>query len=385
MKHRRRPDTAAWDAATAHLDPPLAIVDLDAFDANADDLTRRAGGVPIRVAAKSVRCRSLLERVLARPGWRGVMAYSLDEALWLNSHGIDDVFVAYPTVSRTAIRTLASSDRALPQITLAIDSRAHVDFLRSLTDAPLRVAVDVDASLRIRGVHIGVRRSPIRTPDEARDVAAYAVQSGLRVAGLMMYDAHIAGIPDSVKLRAMKVLALRQLRQRRGQIVAAVHSVTDLEFVNGGGTGSLELVGPGGVLTEVTAGSGLYGPGLFDNYSRFTPQIAAAYAIGVVRTPAPGFATGFSGGYHASGPGDKDRLPRLIDPDLHLVGTEGAGEVQTPVRGPRADALNLGDRIWLRHTKAGELAERFNTFHLVRGSELVEDVPTYRGEGQNFG
>src|SRR5262245_46732226 len=79
---------ARYDAATAALDPPFAIVDRAAFDANAAALVGRAAGKPIRVATKSVRCRALLRRLLARPGWRGVMAYSLPEALWLVATGV---------------------------------------------------------------------------------------------------------------------------------------------------------------------------------------------------------------------------------------------------------------------------------------------------------
>ncbi|MCW8221326.1 amino acid deaminase/aldolase, partial [Streptomyces griseolus] len=56
----RAADRTRYDRATAHLDAPVAVVDLEAFDANADDLVRRAGGKPIRVASKSVRCRALL-------------------------------------------------------------------------------------------------------------------------------------------------------------------------------------------------------------------------------------------------------------------------------------------------------------------------------------
>ena len=39
--------------ATAALGAPLAALDLAAFDANAADLARRAGGLPIRVASNA--------------------------------------------------------------------------------------------------------------------------------------------------------------------------------------------------------------------------------------------------------------------------------------------------------------------------------------------
>ncbi len=100
-----------YDRATAELDPPLAIVDLGAFDRNAADMTRRAAGHPIRVATKSLRCRYLIERALATPGYRGVMCYSLPEALWLHATGTsDDLLVAYPTVDRAALRALAADE-----------------------------------------------------------------------------------------------------------------------------------------------------------------------------------------------------------------------------------------------------------------------------------
>src|SRR6476646_141309 len=96
-------DLEALSAATAHLDPPLAALDAAVLRANAADLARRAGGKPIRVAAKSVRCRAVLEEVLALPGFAGVMAYSLREAIWLVGCGVGDVLVGYPTADRGAI------------------------------------------------------------------------------------------------------------------------------------------------------------------------------------------------------------------------------------------------------------------------------------------
>jgi D-serine deaminase-like pyridoxal phosphate-dependent protein len=380
--------TRNWDVATAGLPAPLAVVDLDALEANADDLVRRAGGVPIRVASKSVRCRSLLRRVLDRPGFAGVMAYSVREACWLVGSGVDDVFVAYPSVDVLALAELARDPWAARQVTLTIDSLAHVELLASLERPhPLRVAVDVDASLRLGRVHIGVRRSPVRTPAEAVAVAGAARAAGLQVVGLMFYDAQIAGLPDtSPAVRLVKRRSAASLLERRASVVAAVGEVTELEFVNGGGTGSVHLTALDPAVTEVAAGSGLYGPTLFDGYDHFSPRPAAAFALAVTRRPGPGFATVSGGGYIASGPPGWNRLPSVFGRDgVSLVRREGAGEVQTPLRGSGVRDLRVGDRVWFRHAKAGELCERFDALHLVRGEELTETVPTYRGEGRNFG
>lgn len=391
----------SWDQATAGIVPPLSVVDLGAFDANAADLVRRAGGTPIRVASKSLRVRSLIQRALAMPGFAGVMAYAVREALWLarpsagagaDDQVIEDVFVAYPTVDVDAVREITSDPVAASRITLTMDSMEHLDLLsQAVGEHPLRVALDVDSSLRFgRGrftAHLGVRRSYLRDPDEVTSLARAAQDRGITVVGLMFYDAQIAGLPDSSPaVRWVKRRSAQELLARRAAVVAAAREVAELEFVNAGGTGSLHVTGQDPVVTELAAGSGLLGPTLFDGYRAFTPRRAAAYAIPVVRRPGPGFVTGFSGGYLASGPPGWSRVPAVVHPrGLKLLRSEGTGEVQTPVRGEAANRMALGDRIWLRHAKSGELFERFDTVHLVRGRELVQTVPTYRGEGCNFG
>jgi D-serine deaminase-like pyridoxal phosphate-dependent protein len=385
---------AALDRATAALDPPFAVVDLDAFDANAADLLRRAGGTALRLASKSVRCRALQRRALDA-GFRGQLCFTLPEALWLAEQGFDDLVVAYPTADRAALHALAHGPHRAA-IAVMVDSRAHLELVEAAGGGPVRVCIDLDASWwPVRGrVRIGVKRSPVRTPEQAAALAADAVaRPGIELVGLMSYEAHIAGVGDApprrraygAAIRAMQRASARELAGRRAAVVAAVRAVRDLEFVNGGGTGSVERTAAEAAVTEVTAGSGLYGPTLFDAYRAFDVRPAAFFALPVVRKASPASATVLGGGYLASGPGGADRLPRPVLPaGLRLDRAEGAGEVQTPVLGPAARDLALGDRVWFRHAKAGELCERFASLHLVRGEEIVDEVATYRGEGQTF-
>jgi D-serine deaminase-like pyridoxal phosphate-dependent protein len=67
-----------------------------------------------------------------------------------------------------------------------------------------------------------------------------------------------------------------------------------------------------------------------------------------------------------------------------MLPREGAGEVQTPLQGESARALSVGDRVWFRHAKSGELAERVDRYHLVDGDRVVGEASTYRGEGRAF-
>nr|WP_030503761.1 amino acid deaminase/aldolase [Micromonospora purpureochromogenes] len=389
------------DRATAHLDPPYAVVDLSAFDANAGALTGRADGKPLRVASKSVRVRELLTRVLGRPGWQGVMAFTLPEAVWLARSGVsDDVLVAYPTAHRAGLADLASDPALADAVTLMVDDPAQLDLIDQVCPPArrpaLRVCLDLDASWRpLRGrVHVGVRRSPVHSATAAGTLAAaVAARPGFRLVGLMSYEAQIAGLGDAPPGQAVLGSAIRvaqrgsyrELLARRSAAVAAVREHADLEFVNGGGTGSVAATSADPAVTEVTAGSGLYGPTLFDAYRAWRPTPAAFFACAVVRRPAPGLATVLGGGWIASGQAASSRLPRPWLPDgLKLLGTEGAGEVQTPLTGDAADGLRVGDRVWFRHAKAGEMCEHVNEVHLIDGDSVVATVPTYRGEGHAF-
>jgi D-serine deaminase-like pyridoxal phosphate-dependent protein len=397
-------ERARLDRATAAVDPPLAVLDLDALDANADDLVRRAAGKPIRVASKSVRSRGVLRRVLARPGFAGVLAYSLREALWL-AGGDDpvssDVVVGYPAVDRNALRQLAGNDEAAARVTLVVDSATQLDLVDDLVPAarrpPLRICLDVDASLRTAGgrVHLGVRRSPVHSPADAAALAReVTARPGFLLAGVMVYEAQIAGLQDApahrpvrgLAVRRLQALSGRELARRRAEVVAAVAEVSALEFVNGGGTGSVERTSAEAAVTEIAAGSGLYNPALFDGYRSFTGRPAAFFALPVTRVPAAGIVTVAHGGWIASGPPGPDRLPLPTYPaGFRWLPAEGVGEVQTPLRGPAAGQLRIGDRVWFRHGKAGELCEHVNDLHTLSGDELTGTLPTYRGEGRVFG
>nr|WP_243658917.1 alanine racemase [Tamaricihabitans halophyticus] len=377
----------------------MAIVDLDAFDQNAAELGTRAGGVPIRIATKSVRCRELLRRALARPGFAGLMCYSLAEALWLHASGLsDDLLVAYPTVDPVALRQLAANAKARAAITVVVDSPAQLDLMDRVLGQghpEIRVCVEFDTSWRpLPGLHIGTLRAPLRSVRQVTGlVRELLARQGFRPVGLLGYEGHIAGLADApdnrvfgAVLREVQRRSARELAGRRAAIVDAVRALTPLEFVNGGGTGSVESTGAERAVTEIGAGSGLLGPTLFDHYTRFRPRPAALFGLSVVRKPDTRVATLFAGGYLASGVARGDRLPAPYLPaGLRLTGAEGAGEVQTPVRGTAARGLRVGDTVWLRHAKAGELAEHFTDYHLVRGNEIIQRVSTYRGDGQCFG
>jgi D-serine deaminase-like pyridoxal phosphate-dependent protein len=387
----------SYEAAFGSIEAPFAFVDLDAMWANAEGMLRRAAGKPIRIATKSLRCRPLIQAALAHDaGFRGLMTFTLAETLWLWEMGFDDLLLAYPTADRQGLARLAAIDEPGRPV-VVVDSSEQLDLIESATagGVPTRVCIEIDLSYWTAGgrVKIGPKRSAIRTPQQAVELARHIERRpGFELAGVMGYEGHIAGVGDSPRervraevIRRMRRSSLTDIRERRAAIAEAISRIAPVGFVNGGGTGSLELTTGEPAVTELAAGSGFYAPTLFDHYSSFKLRPAAMFALPVVRRPAPGWVTLLGGGYLASGPADDYRLPKPHLPSgLELDSMEGAGEVQTPVHGAPADRLRIGDRVYLRHAKAGELCERFESLYLVSGGRIVDQVPTYRGEGRAF-
>jgi D-serine deaminase-like pyridoxal phosphate-dependent protein len=391
-----------YERIFAEVEAPFAFVDLDAIWANADALLDRAGRKPVRVATKSIRCRALIEEILGRDArFAGLMTYTLPETLWLAENGHTDLLLAYPTADSAALRELALRSAGDPERAplVMVDCVEHLEAIEAVLGAdapPIRVCIDIDASWWAFGgrIKVGPKRSPVHTVEQAVALAREIEgRPQIELDALMAYEGQIAGVPDrppgrrlrGAAIRFMQKRSAKELAERRAAIVAAIGEFCELPIVNGGGTGSLETTGGEDAVTEVTAGSGFYAPTLFDHYDRFTLTPAAGFALPIVRKPSPEMATALGGGYLASGPADAARLPSpWLPKGLKLDDEEGAGEVQTPLLGPPAADLHVGDRVYMRHAKAGELCERFDVLHLVESNEIVDVVPTYRGEGKTF-
>ncbi|MDV9173630.1 alanine racemase [Streptomyces sp. W16] len=374
--------------------PPYGVLDLTAARANAGYLAALAKGKPIRIATKSVRCTRVLDELLQLPGYQGLLALTLPEALRLHELGYRDIVVGYPTTDAAALRQLAADAQACADITLMFDSAEQLDFTDSVIPPGrrpvLRACLELDVSLRVgRSMHVGSYRSPVFSPHELRDFAALvASRPGFTPVGILAYEGQLAGVhdggnsPRAYAVRLMKRTSRQELLPRRTAAIRAAREIFEPEFVNGGGTGSIPYTVADPSVTEVGAGSGIYAPGLFSRYRGLRLRPAAYYACPVVRRPSPGIVTVAGAGWVASGVPGADRLPTVAYPTgLDYLPHEMAGEAQTPLRGDAAARLAIGDLVLFRHAKAGELCERINEFVVVDGGEVADRWPTYRGEG----
>ena len=394
---RQQPDYLYYKEVFKDRPMPFAYLDLDLLDQNIREIKERAGGIPIRLASKSLRSVAVIKRILAAdPCYQGIMCYTAREAGYLAQQGLDDLLIAYPCWHEQDIAAVARATAEGAHITLMIDSIAHIEQIEKVArqhDVRLPLCLDIDMASDLPALHFGVWRSPLRTPEQARPVIERAINSQhVWLDGVMGYEAQIAGLGDratsakNALIRLLKPRSMREVIARRVAIVECIKSYGQtLHFVNGGGTGSVHMTRTDPSVTEITAGSGFYSPTLFDNFQDFRHQPAAGFAIEIVRLPALSLYTCLGGGYTASGAAGPDKLPQPYLPvGARLDALEGAGEVQTPIRYTGPLSLALGDPIFLRHSKAGELCERFTHLLLVSNGSIVDEVTTYRGDGQCF-
>ena len=383
---------------------PLAFVDLDAFDANVAYVAAHVqdSGKRIRLGSKSIRCEPLMRRILsADQSYRGFLTFTVSETAFLAAKGHDDFIVAYPSVQTSDLELLIKMTQQGLRVAMMVDSYEHMAALSSAglaAGVTLAACLEVDMAFRPLGqaVHLGLRRSPIRTAGQALELFEQVkVLDGVRIDCLMGYEGHIAGVNDAIPgqalknfvMRALKKASVRELTRRRGQIVMALQAAgVEFKAVNGGGSGSLVSTLADPNVDEVTVGSGFYASGLFHHFAEVRYQPAAFFASQVVRRPSPGMIACQGGGYIASGPIEDTKAPTPVLPvGLKYLPLEGAGEVSTPLLIPDgAPGLDLGDPVFFQHAKAGELCERFDSLYLVQNGEIVDRVPTYRGQGGTF-
>ena len=385
---------------------PAALVNLDAFDKNARTFTDavRGTGKTMRVATKSVRCPWILDHLASLDEdklLRGIMSYTPEEAAFLASRGYDNFLVAYPSVQPSDLEIMAKLTAEGVTASFVMDSEAHLDAMGRAgrkAGVTIRAVVELDVALSFMSgkLYFGVRRSPVRDAAQVIKLIRYAEKTGgVRVIGIMAYEAQIAGLNDySPYTRMMNPLkrwikkrSTPDVAQRRSEVWRALdREGIKLDFINGGGSGSVYTTSADPAVTEVTIGSGLYCSHLFRYYRNLPLVPAAFFATQLVRKPMPGMITCQGGGYIASGAAGFDRLPMPYSPEgLKMLGFEGAGEVQTPVlTPPNYPKLEPGDPIIWQHAKAGELMERFNEVLIIQDGKIAHRVPTYRGLGKCF-
>lgn len=366
---------------------PQLFLNLNSLDSNMKWVHQNANSKKIRIATKSIRSTGILRYVINQlPNVNGLMSYTLAEALWLRSQGFKNILMGYPTMDQESLKTLCNDPS---EITLMIDDIEQLKVVKNTSNQKIKICLDIDLSLDLPFLRFGVYRSPLNTTQKIKNLVQYIKNhTQFELVGFMGYEAQIAGIGDRGKplIQLLKKISIAKVRKKRKKIFDyLVSQGFSLSIINGGGTGSLLNTSQEDVVSEITIGSAFYAPTLFDQYRDFSLEPAMFYSAPIVRKPLPNTYTCLGGGYIASGSIEKSKQPTPYLPsNVKLYAFEGAGEVQTPVQYTGDIKLNLGDPIFFRYAKAGELCERFNEIVCFRDQTVNDRLFTYRGEGKSF-
>ncbi|PEY42157.1 amino acid aldolase [Bacillus cereus] len=378
---------------------PCAFLDEEALERNIESIVQLCRGKKVRIASKSLRSVPVMKKILASNScFQGIMCFSPREVIFLIKQGFNDLLLGYPIHDEQALQEISLLTKQGLIITCMVDCVEHIDYLETIakeTGGRFRICIDIDMSSHFFQFHFGVRRSPIRTATEVLKVIAKVIQSPvLQIDGVMGYEAQIAGVGDNVPKQGFKNKVVSYLKKksamevvkRRQDIVKAIQGKgSTIRLVNGGGTGSIKTTMQDESVTEITIGSAFYSPKLFDYYKDIRFEPAVGFALPIVRQPKPHIYTCLGGGYIASGAVGKDKEPMIWEPSgAKLLALEGAGEVQTPVYYDGSEHVTVGGVMLFRHSKAGELCERFSSLHRIVGNKIIGEYSTYRGDGQCF-
>ncbi|MBT3983117.1 MAG: hypothetical protein HOE90_17320 [Bacteriovoracaceae bacterium] len=384
---------------------PALFVDLNIVDQNIENYTSYAirYSKTLRLATKSIRNIWLIKYILKRSNvFEGVMCYSVHEAQHLFDNGIDDLLIAYPQIDFDSLAGLLDLAKKGANFSMACDHSEQLSIIDKYWNEfagdlpPFPLCLDLDVSLRpLPFVHIGALRSSIV------DIAGLKAciekvnsLNNLKIKGILTYEAQIASLQDqspfTVLLNPIKKLikswAIKDVKKKREEITKYLKvSGIQYDYYNGGGSGSLPYTSKEPWISEVTVGSGLLESHIFDYISDNKNRPAIVFGLNITRRPKKGVVTCQSGGFIASGEMGKDKFPLPYRPvGMKYIPMEMAGEVQTPLSGPWADKLSVGDPVFFRPSKAGEIAERFNLYHFLRDGEVESSASTYRGDGKAF-
>ncbi|MDX1787219.1 MAG: alanine racemase [Psychrobacter sp.] len=414
----------------AHIVPPKAPsawLDMDALDHNITLINQKTKSVQLRLATKSIRSIDVLHYIKDKsPNFIGLMSYAADESVYLLENGFDNILCAYPTLDMASVAATFDYTKQGATMIWMVDRPEHVDVLNEvgkIHDVVIDVCLDINMSMPLPKLYFGTKRSALMSIKDVKKLLKHIKKCRhINVSAAMGYEAQIAGLPEhlpgkallSPAIRLLKSRSQRQVSKRRRSIVEYLNKQGyTLKLVNGGGSGSMDFTSSQPEVSEITVGSAYYKPAYFDYMdSMHEFQPAAGFVLPVTRQPEKNVITCHSGGFIASGATGADKAPVIHYPEyLSLLNDEGFGEVQTPMaisktrKNGNTPRFSIGDVVWCRHAKAGELCEHFNELICYRhsaqsttdgfarseGTRPIINIKTknqvmttYRGEGKCF-
>jgi D-serine deaminase-like pyridoxal phosphate-dependent protein len=233
------------------LDTPAVVIDEAVL---ADNLQRMqdladARGVRLRPHIKTHKSVGIARRQLER-GAVGITVATLSEAEIMATHGIDDIFLAYPIVGRPKVKRLAallSATRGTLRWRFTVDSLTAGQWLE---EAASLAGVSVDTVIE---VDTGMRRCGVSGPEQAVSLArALTSLPHVHLVGVMTHAGHAHDILDPAVVEAVGLSETRQLVTIAEELRRDGH---DISVVSAGSTLTAAAASSLPGLTEIRPGT----------------------------------------------------------------------------------------------------------------------------------
>lgn len=358
--------------ASRYLIPtPALVLDLDAFEANADAMMRRCAreGIALRPHAKTHKSSTIARRQMDL-GAVGICCATIEEAAAMAAAGVTGILVTSPIVSLGKMAAIIAIAERVPDISVVADNADNVVAWNVLAQAlPGRLSVLVD-------LDVGQHRTGVTSPEEAVRLArTIAASDYLLFAGVQAYAGHIQHIADYPA-------RLEQAKATGAAIRRCVQALTESglppRIVSGGGTGTHAIEPPLGALNELQAGSYVfmdaeYAAIAFEGAPALPFRSSLFVQSTVISANVPGFVQTDAGtkAFATNGPPPEITFGAPAGSTYSYLGDEH-GRIALPAgsKPPR-----LGDRIECLTPHCDPTVNLYDHYVCVRGETVVGTWP----------
>jgi D-serine deaminase-like pyridoxal phosphate-dependent protein len=338
---------------------PALVIDVAALDRNIRRMAEffAAGPCRLRPHFKAHKTPEIARRQLAAGSCVGLTCATVSEAEVAADICHDLLIANEPIGPGKCERVAALAKRA--QITVAVDSTTGLERLATAArQAGVIVRVLID-------LNVGQTRCGVLPGAAAVALAMQAADTnGVAFAGVMGYEGHLVSLPDRAEREARTREAMAGLVATAAAVGAAGLSCG---IVSAGGTGTYDISGRIGGITEIQAGS----YALMDtDYGRLdVPFEQAFWALGtIISRPAPGRCVADCG--HKSMTKDHG-LPAVRGLDGATV--VSLNDEHATITIPPDSTVAIGDRVFLRPSHTDPTINLHDVFYALEG-EIVVDV-----------
>ncbi len=370
---------------------PTLVIDRERLNANIDTVKDALpAGMGLRIVAKSLPSRALLEHVCQRAGTSRLMVFNMPMLLELSTAIPDASLLLGKPLPVAAARAFFEQ--------LPAGQRAAADRVQWLIDTPERLAQyralaeAADVSLGVNfELDVGLHRGGF-VPGETLAKALCEVRdcNRLSFAGFMGYEPHIPVLPEKGGWRARALDGAWRTYREANTLAADLFGPGMIEAAtrNAGGSPTYRLYRDTLIANEVSVGSALVKPTQFDTELLAAHQPACFIAAPALKVSRPVILPGSEYIDPSSAPPSQPGtmvylyggkwMADPVDPaGLEISAIVGRSSNQELWIGPEDLALTVDDFVFLRPHQSEAVFLQFGAIAVFAEGAIVDTWPVF--------